>query len=152
GTYFQPFPMSAGTAKLDAPNTLTLRGPLGQEIHLRLGDDFQPLGLSGSGKAEGGVVFVGYGATAEKGDYDDFKGIDVEGKVVLVLRRVPRVSAADAAGFEGGGNGPHSALTTKAANAEKHKAAAILFVTDAGAAAKDGDPLMAFDYTAAGEA
>src|SRR5207244_2037988 len=31
GTYFQPFTV-AGTAKLEGPNVVRLRGPLGQEI------------------------------------------------------------------------------------------------------------------------
>src|SRR5205807_7952356 len=40
GTYFQPFTMRGGT-KLESPNTLVLRGPLGQEIELRQGVHFQ---------------------------------------------------------------------------------------------------------------
>ena len=35
------------------------------------------------------VVFVGYGVTAPEHDYDDYSGIDVEGKIVMVLRYVP---------------------------------------------------------------
>ena len=35
------------------------------------------------------IVFVGYGITAPEKNYDDYKGIDVKGKVVLVMRGAP---------------------------------------------------------------
>jgi hypothetical protein len=35
------------------------------------------------------VVFVGYGYTNEKAGYDDFKGIDVKGKIILCLSGYP---------------------------------------------------------------
>src|SRR2546425_8858742 len=42
GSYFQPFSMR-GTSQLGSPNTLVLRGPQGQEIELKQGEDFQVL-------------------------------------------------------------------------------------------------------------
>src|SRR5262249_27136325 len=69
GTYFQPFTIS-GISQLGSPNRLVLRGPQGQEIELPLNEQFTPLGLSGSGRVEAPVVFVGYGATVA-GGYDD---------------------------------------------------------------------------------
>ena len=36
-TYFQPFTMKAGRAKMSGVNSITLRGPLGQEVQLKLG-------------------------------------------------------------------------------------------------------------------
>ncbi len=35
------------------------------------------------------VVFAGYGFTDEKTGYDDFKGVDVEGKIILIMSRYP---------------------------------------------------------------
>ena len=35
------------------------------------------------------VVFAGYGFSDEKSGYDDFKGVDVEGKVILILSGFP---------------------------------------------------------------
>src|SRR5438477_10729569 len=64
GSYFQPFVMR-GSAKLGSPNTLVLRGPLGQQIELQQGEDFQVLGLSGSAKLTVPLVFAGYGLTAK---------------------------------------------------------------------------------------
>ncbi len=81
GTYFQPFDIQ-GRSKLEGISTLSLKGPLGQVIDLKLGTDFQVMGLSGSGTVTAPIVFVGYGATAPNVHYDDYKGIDVAGKIV----------------------------------------------------------------------
>src|SRR5262249_55201084 len=117
-----------------------------QDIALKQGDDFQVVGLSSSGKASAGLVFAGYGATAEQGDYDDYKGLDVAGKIGVVLRKTPRADNHHA-GFEGGPAGMHAGLLTKMANAAKHKAAAVLFANDP-VTAREGDKLMPFEYTA----
>lgn len=46
---------------------------------------------------DAGLVFVGYGITADALGYDDYKGINVKGKIVLVLRGAPTsFPAADA--------------------------------------------------------
>ena len=52
-------------------------------------DDYYPGMNSGSGEITAEVVYVGYGVTAPELNYDDYKGIDVKGKIVLVNRDVP---------------------------------------------------------------
>jgi hypothetical protein len=146
GSYFQPFTMISGASKADGPCALTLRGPLGQEVQLKLDDDFQAIGMCSSGKVKAPLVFAGFGITSEKAGYDDYKGIDVAGKIVIVLRKLPRAEN-EQAGFEGGLNGPLAALATKLMNASEHKAAGVLFVNDR-ITARNGDKLMPFDYTA----
>jgi hypothetical protein len=145
-SYFQHFSVITGAAKLDSPNTLVLKGPDDKRIELKLGEQFIPVGLSDAGKAEAPLVFVGYGATSQDIDYDDYKNMDVAGKIVLVLRKTPRSDNRDAP-FDGGPDGPHAALTTKLVNAGLHKAAAVVFVNDR-SLAKGGDALMDFAYTA----
>src|SRR2546422_441964 len=49
GSYFQPFKVY-GTTMLEKPNTLRLKGPLGQQIELQAGTDFQVMGTSGPGR------------------------------------------------------------------------------------------------------
>ena len=44
---------------------------------------------SGNGEVTAEVVFVGYGVTAPELNYDDYKGIDVKGKIVMMNRDVP---------------------------------------------------------------
>jgi hypothetical protein len=147
GSYFQPFTMP-GIARLESPNSVKLRGPLGQEIELDLGKNFQPFGLSGAGKVSAPIVFVGHGIQSKPLGFDDFKGVDVEGKIVLVIRKTPRFDNA-AVGF-GDEQGHHAALATKAVNAELNKAAAVLLVNDLSTIRTEGDKLVEFRDTAVG--
>lgn len=153
GSYFQPFAMASGKAELGTSNTLSFKGPQGQQINVALDEDFRPLGLSGSGKVSAPIAFVGYGVTTANVPYDDFAGIDVAGKVVIIIRRAPRAGEATPAKprqpFDGGYEEYHSALVTKLVNANLHKAAAVLFVSDRQQAAEQ-DELMPFARTAEG--
>ena len=139
GTWFQPFPYPANV--LDEPARLTLKGPKGQEIELKQGIQFNPLGLSHSGKLTAPVVFAGYGVTSKEAKYDDYADIDATDKVVVVLRDTPHFADEERAGRLKGS----APLTRKIANAEEHKAAAVLFVNDADAA-KAGDDLLDFAF------
>ena len=64
GTFFQPFPYPANV--LDEPARLTLKGPKGQEIELKPGVQFNPMGMGHAGKLTAPVVFAGYGITSAK--------------------------------------------------------------------------------------
>ena len=94
---------------------------------LELGKDFTPFTFSDTGTVENAqVVFAGYGITAPKLSWDDYKGLKVKGKVVLVLRHTP-----DEKNEKGKfANSRHGLFMTKALNAQKHGAAAMLVVTD----------------------
>jgi hypothetical protein len=141
GNYFQPFSFG-GQVQLGSPNTLKLRGPQGQEIDLKMGGQFEVMGSSGSGTASAPIVFAGYGITATDPEinYDDFKGVDVSGKVVMVLRRTPRWDSA-AAPFGGRKKEQLGTLDVKVMNAVKNKAAAVILVNDY---TEPGDQLMPF--------
>ena len=145
GTYFQPFDIK-GRSQLDEGNKLTLKGPLGQVIDLTLGKDFQVMGLSGSGTVTAPVIFVSYGATAPSIDYDDYKGVDVAGKIVVVLRHTPRWRSTELP-FDGARKDEHASLEKKQGLAESNKAAAVLLVNDS-TEAPGGDKLMPFSYVA----
>ncbi|HUW92812.1 MAG TPA: M28 family peptidase, partial [Bacteroidales bacterium] len=51
--------------------------------------EYYPGMNSGNGEVTAEVVFAGYGVTAPELNYDDYKGIDVKGKIVLMNRDVP---------------------------------------------------------------
>src|SRR5437016_162986 len=68
-TYFQPFTMRSGRAKPSGTNSVTLKGPLGQEVQLKLGAGFQIVGFSGSGTVTAPVVFAGYGLSTPDLNY-----------------------------------------------------------------------------------
>lgn len=87
GTYFQPFEYTAGV-EIDAAHNALKIG----DAALELGKDFTPASFAENAKASGPVVFAGYGLkTAGDGAhaYDSYDGLDVKGKVVLVLRYAP---------------------------------------------------------------
>ena len=75
------------------------------------------------------VVFVGYGATAPRHNYDDYAGQDVRGKAVIVLRKEPG-PANPSSPFNGTRNTRHAFFHTKIDQAVKNGAAAILIVND----------------------
>ena len=92
GTPFQKFKMNAGVS-LGERNQLALVRPAGEQggaIDLQSGEDFTPLSLGGSGKLDLPLVFAGYGITGKDEGYDDYAGIDVEGKTVVILRHEPQ--------------------------------------------------------------
>jgi len=79
GSYLQPFKLLVG-ATLDKNNTLSLN-----DKSLKLGKDFIPSEISGNGKADGSLVFIGYGVDKNFGKAS-YEGIDVKGKWVMIIR------------------------------------------------------------------
>ena len=75
------------------------------------------------------VVFAGYGITAPEFGYDDYAGLDVTGKAVLVFDHEPQENDPKSV-FHGTGFTLHANLWTKTRNAERHGAAAVLVVTE----------------------
>ena len=75
------------------------------------------------------VVFAGYGITAPEFGYDDYSGVDVRGKAVLVFDHEPREDDPDSA-FHGSGFTLHANAWTKTWTAQRHGAAALLVVTE----------------------
>jgi hypothetical protein len=122
-SYFQPFTVITG-AELKGHNHFSVEEGT-QKQELKLNQDFVPFSFSSPGSVSAPVVFAGYGASADEFGYDDYSGIDVKDKIVVVLRYEP-------AGFAGkaGNTGltRHSQLITKAINARNHGARAVVLV------------------------
>ena len=138
--YFQPFEV-AGPASLGTPNSLNFSGPANNGIALAYGKGFTPVAMSGSGKFNAGIAFVGYGITSkEKPKYDDYADIDVKGKIVIILRRTPGYGSKNDP-FDG--SPEVAALTTKIDNAIEHGAVGVIFVNDR---SEPDDALMPFGY------
>ena len=89
----------------------------------KLNVDYRPLGFSQSGEINGDLVFSGYGISSEDLNYNDYAGIDVEGKVVMVLRYSPDCTNPH------GEFGKYSSLRHKTMTAREKGAAGIIFVT-----------------------
>lgn len=121
GTYFQNFPFVAGTYPGEG-NRLSFTVD-GKPRSFRAGEEFNPLLFSGVGAADAAVVFAGYGISAPELEYDDYGGVEVKDKVVLVLRLSPDGDDPDS---------PFAAydrLQDKAITAREKGAKAILFVS-----------------------
>ena len=147
GSYFQYFTLSGATLKEKA--TLSLKGPLGQTIELKQGVHFEPLGISHSGAfTNAEVVFGGYGirSTRKEFQYDSFADVNVDGKIVILLRDTPRASRANFP-ITGRARQTMGSLTQKMDTAKKRGALAVIFVSDRDTA-KDGDDLLGFNFLA----
>lgn len=68
---------------------LALVGANGSVRELEPGREFACRGLTGSGNFTAPVVFVGYGLSRPELGYDDYAGLDVNGKVVLAFKEAP---------------------------------------------------------------
>ena len=122
GTYFQKFDITTG-AEFGSKNTLQVSG-----VSKEKGKDFVTMPVSSSGSYEGPVVFAGYGMTSESLKWDDYAGIDVKGKAVLVFRHDPEET--NPAGRFAKDPATPSTFISKVRNARVHGAKAILFITD----------------------
>lgn len=85
-------------------------------------------GAAPTSSARGEVVFVGYGATAPEYRWDDFKGVDVRGKILLVLVNDPPAPAGEPALFGGKAMTYYGRWTYKFEEAERRGAAGMLIV------------------------
>ena len=91
-------------------------------------DDWTPLGFSSPGAFDAPIVFVGYGIDAPPMNYREFEGVDLKGKVALMLRYEPQ-EKDDKSVFDGRKPSRWSALRYKAMQARERGAVAVVFVT-----------------------
>lgn len=138
GTPFQKFKVTVSNKLGKAErNTLAFtptdkESAAGQPLNklpLVFGKGFTPLSIGGSGKVDLPIVFVGYGISSKDDKYDDYEGVDVKGKAVIMLRHEPQQKNPHSP-FEGTSDSMHAPLMRKVSNAYQHGAAAVMFVTD----------------------
>jgi Zn-dependent M28 family amino/carboxypeptidase len=89
GTWYQPFDIVGVTSH--SPETFTARKG-GQSVDLKYHQDF--IAVAGvqdpQGRlADAEIVFVGYGIVAPEYGWDDYKGVDLKGKVLLMMNNDP---------------------------------------------------------------
>jgi hypothetical protein len=139
--YMQVFPFIADVELTD-DNVLEI---ISEEktFQPHLFDEFITISYSGKINTEGSLVFAGYGISAPDIDYDDYDGIDVEDKIVLVLREHPEMNVPHSK-FD-----DYSSLRKKATVARDKGAAAIIFVNGYNPY-KDEDELVRLKYDQAG--
>lgn len=112
----------------DPKTSLSFAGAAASAPTGRFGDDFViafPKPETG-GNVDAEVVFGGYGIEAKEWGWDDFKGADVKGKILLLLSGEP--GGDDPALFAGKALTHHGRWRTKLEVAAGRGAAGVLFV------------------------
>ena len=90
GTYFQKVPLMAVHTEVDK-TSFTVVPATGAPIHLKYGDDYLTKDQTGAPAVDidAPIVFVGYGIDAPEYHWDDYAGVDVKGKILLVIVNQP---------------------------------------------------------------
>ncbi len=126
GSYFNEFNVS--TVRLGKENSLTITTAAGEKAY-EIKKDFMPFDMTASKAVAASLVFAGYGITAPEYDYDDYAGLEVKGKIVLVMRHEPG-EKDPASPFDGVKDTEYSQVSWKVQNAIDHSAAGVLVITD----------------------
>src|SRR5688572_15899551 len=129
GSWEQPVDIVGVKAKL--PATWDFNGPgkdNSGQVSLKLSDDY----IAGSGVQtpaaaidDAQLVFVGYGIEAPEYRWDDFKGVDVKGKVLVMLNNDPDW---DPKLFAGNARLYYGRWTYKYESAARHGAAGVILI------------------------
>jgi hypothetical protein len=136
GSWFQEVPF---VDAVSLTTTSLLRVRIQEEwVSLELGRDATAYGWGGNGRFNAPMVFAGYGISSQSPQYDDYAGVDVRDRVVLVLTGGPRLG--DPEGPFGKDRSDHSVLA-KARRAQNLGAVALLVISDPLRNDGDGDLL-----------
>ena len=130
----QPVKIS-GVATRAAESSLRFIGKTGENTFF-FGD--QIVFSSGSGKADttfdAPLVFVGYGAAAPEENWDDYKGFDCRGKILVMLVNDPQPTSDEPDRFGGKSLTYYGRWTYKLEEAKRRSAVGVLLIhTDASA-------------------
>ena len=121
-------PVSFYAVDWDPSTTLSVQAE--DSYELALGKDFKPFDFSDEGEISAELVFAGYGIQAEEHEWDDYEGLDVEGKIVVLLRHEPRENDESWDKFAGAETTDHSAFLAKARVASELGAVGMILATD----------------------
>src|SRR6185503_3511738 len=90
GTYVQRVPLVGITTNQDTEMKVKAAG---KDMRLKFGDDFvaRTVRIVDRTSFDADMVFVGYGVVAPEYGWDDYKGMDVRGKVLVMLVNDPPV-------------------------------------------------------------
>lgn len=126
GSYFQNIPLVR--YKLGEENSFVLQKDTVSYI-MELKQDFVPFEFTATRKTKGELAFAGYGITANEYQYDDYKDIDVTGKIVIVFDHEPGELDTSSV-FDGVQLSEYGKTKYKMKNAMDHGAASLIILTD----------------------
>ncbi|HEV8310197.1 MAG TPA: M28 family peptidase [Methylomirabilota bacterium] len=139
GTYFQRFRVLTGV-RLGHGNLVEVSVPGRPPRGFAPSRDVLPFTFSDDGEARGDLVFAGYGITAPPLGYDDYAGVEVRGKVVLVMTGEPQERNPHGP-FRPAEHFHYTELRHKVLNAREHGAAAIAIVENPGRSQDSPQPI-----------
>jgi hypothetical protein len=140
-TYLQHFKITAG-AQMGPNNSVTYQSGVTRRT-LTAAQDFIPFSFSAPVAVQAPLLFAGYGITAPEFNYDDYKGVEAKGKIVLVLRHEPQENDEKSV-FAGKQLTTHAEIVNKAINARNHGAVGMILVNDLGNHPGEPDELIKF--------
>jgi hypothetical protein len=127
GDYLQAFEVTTGV-RLGTGNRLALELATARQTY-EAGVAFSPFSFSESGRVSGEVAFAGYGITAPELNYDDYAGLDVRGKIALVMTHEPQ-ETNEQGPFRRPEAFHYTQVRHKVINAREHGATGIIIVPD----------------------
>ena len=89
GGWFQEVPFK-DFSNFEMPERLEIVSPEQPVYFAGWGRDFVPALGTGSGVAAGAAAFLGYGIVSDKPAWDDYAGVDVKGRVLVILPDAPK--------------------------------------------------------------
>jgi acetylornithine deacetylase/succinyl-diaminopimelate desuccinylase-like protein len=129
---FQEFTIP-GETQASKPEKNRLQWKIDEQLEssLVLNQDFRPVSIGANASFNASLAFVGYGISNNKANvnYDDYAGLDVQGKIVIMLRKEPQPEDPKSP-FDGTKSSRHALYGTKMANAKNHGAVGVIFVND----------------------
>lgn len=126
GTYLRAFPNPYTLVFKDCYLTMHIPHKDGTiDKHYVYEEEFIPGSTSDSGEVTAEVIYVGYGISALELDFDEYAGLDVQGKIVLMEREAPVSPNQDPEVFKKWR--PYSFHQYKLKNAAAHGARGMLY-------------------------
>ncbi len=134
GSFFQKVPL----VKITADQNMVLRFAGGKSpVTLSVPDDF----IGGTSQREQTIrvdnselLFVGYGINAPERGWNDYEGLDVTGKTLLIMVNDPGYATSDTSLFDGRAMTYYGRWTYKYEEAARQGAAAAIIIHETGAA------------------
>jgi len=151
GTYFQGFNLLEYKNGDQHELSLSEQSPGGtRTTNFEYQVDFAVRASDVGMEMEAPVVFVGYGMVDKKSGYDDYKGVDVKGKIVIMLSGYPGMGDEDSKAYKTFEptykRGGRSLMRHKNENATEHGVAGIIEISTEGETPESWASNLPFRY------
>lgn len=131
GTYFQTVELTAATVLPSSTMSISVNGQTVMDADQKTNGVYWSKRMGETLTVDSSdIVFVGYGVVAPEYDWNDYAGVDVRGKTVVMLVNDPGFATKDEALFKGGAMTYYGRWTYKFEEAGRQGAAAAIIIHD----------------------